>query len=376
VIGHQDLPRWAEIGLIPILNVLLALGVAGIIIAALGENPFDALLVMFKGAFVYQGALGYTLYYTTNFIFTGLAVAVAFHAMLFNIGGEGQAYLGGLGIALICLSLEAYLPALMVVVLAVVGSAIVGAIWGAIPGWLQAKRGSHVVITTIMFNFLAASIMVSLLSGILKNPGRMSPETRAFSESTVLPFIHDIFAGLGIELARSPLNLAFVIALLCCVFVWILIWRTRLGYAIRVTGHSATAAEYAGINITKTITITMAISGGLAGMMAINEILGVQHRLILNFTSGYGFTGIAVALMGRNHPVGVIMASLLFGALFQGGAELDFEFESITRDMVLLIQGLVILFSGGLAYMLNRPVSALLRLVLNDHKRYKTVTHE
>jgi ABC-type uncharacterized transport system permease subunit len=374
--GHKDLPRWAEIGLIPILNVLLALGVAGIIIAALGENPFDALLVMFKGAFVYEGALGYTLYYTTNFIFTGLAVAVAFHAMLFNIGGEGQAYLGGLGVALICLSLETYLPALMVVVLAVVGSAIVGAIWGAIPGWLQAKRGSHVVITTIMFNFLAASIMVSLLSGILKNPGRMSPETRAFSESTVLPFIHDIFAGLGIELARSPLNLAFVIALLCCVFVWILIWRTRLGYAIRVTGHSATAAEYAGINITKTITITMAISGGLAGMMAINEILGVQHRLILNFTSGYGFTGIAVALMGRNHPVGVIMASLLFGALFQGGAELDFEFESITRDMVLLIQGLVILFSGGLAYMLNRPVSALLRLVLNDHKRYKTVTHE
>ena len=374
--GHQDLPRWAEIGLIPILNVLLALCVAGIIIAALGENPFDALLVMFKGAFVYEGALGYTLYYTTNFIFTGLAVAVAFHAMLFNIGGEGQAYLGGLGVALICLSLEAYLPALMVVVLAVVGSAIIGAIWGAIPGWLQAKRGSHVVITTIMFNFLAASIMVSLLSGILKNPGRMSPETRAFSESTVLPFIHDIFAGLGIELARSPLNLAFVIALLCCVFVWILIWRTRLGYAIRVTGHSATAAEYAGINITKTITITMAISGGLAGMMAINEILGVQHRLILNFTSGYGFTGIAVALMGRNHPVGVIMASLLFGALFQGGAELDFEFESITRDMVLLIQGLVILFSGGLAYMLNRPVSALLRLLLNDHKRYKTVTHE
>ena len=374
--GHKDLPRWAEIGLIPILNVLLALGVAGIIIAALGENPFDALLVMFKGAFVYEGALGYTLYYTTNFIFTGLAVAVAFHAMLFNIGGEGQAYLGGLGVALICLSLEAYLPALMVVVLAVVGSAIVGAIWGAIPGWLQAKRGSHVVITTIMFNFLAASIMVSLLSGILKNPGRMSPETRAFRESTVLPFIHDIFAGLGIELARSPLNLAFVIALLCCVFVWILIWRTRLGYAIRVTGHSATAAEYAGINITKIITITMAISGGLAGMMAINEILGVQHRLILNFTSGYGFTGIAVALMGRNHPVGVIMASLLFGALFQGGAELDFEFESITRDMVLLIQGLVILFSGGLAYMLNRPVSALLRFVLNDHKRYKTVIHE
>ena len=115
------------------------------------------------------------------------------------------------------------------------------------------------------------------------------------------------------------------------------------------------------------IVITMAISGGLAGMMAINEILGVQHRLILNFTSGYGFTGIAVALMGRNHPFGIVLASLLFGALYQGGAELDFEFSSITREMVLLIQGLVILFSGGLAYMFNRPLARLLGLVLKSH---------
>ena len=120
------------------------------------------------------------------------------------------------------------------------------------------------------------------------------------------------------------------------------------------------------------IVITMAISGGLAGMMAINEILGVQHRLILNFTSGYGFTGIAVALMGRNHPFGIVLASLLFGALYQGGAELDFEFSSITREMVLLIQGLVILFSGGLAYMFNRPLARLLGLFLNRPSAQKT----
>lgn len=362
--AHAELPRWADIGLIPLINVAAALVVAGLVIAIIGENPVDAMMVMLKGAFVYKGSLGYTLYYTTNFIFTGLAVAVAFHAMLFNIGGEGQAYLGGLGAGLVCLALDAVVPGLIVVPLAVLASAAVGAAWGAVPGWLQAKRGSHIVITTIMFNFLAASIMVSLLSGVLKNPGRMSPETRSFADSATLPFIHDIMNAIGFEMARSPLNLSFVIALLACVGVWVLIWRTRLGYAIRATGHSMTAAEYAGLPVSRIIIITMAISGGLAGMMAINEILGVQHRLILNFTSGYGFTGIAVALMGRNHPFGIVLASLLFGALYQGGAELDFEFSSITRDMVLLIQGLVILFSGGLAYMFNRPLARLLSLVL------------
>jgi simple sugar transport system permease protein len=139
--------------------------------------------------------------------------------------------------------------------------------------------------------------------------------------------------------------------------VWVLIWRTRLGYVIRAAGQSEQAVIYAGHSPAKIIIITMAISGGLAGLMALNEILGVQQRVILNFTSGYGFTGIAVALMGRNHPIGILLASLLFGALYQGGAELDFEFQTITREMVLMIQGLIILFSGALAYMFNPLVA-------------------
>lgn len=359
-----DLPRWADVGLIPVINVLAALVVSGVVVAIIGENPMDAMMVMIKGAFIYKGSLGYTLYYATNFIFTGLAVAVAFHALLFNIGGEGQAYLGGLGAGLVCLALDSFMPALILIPLAIMASAAFGAIWGAIPGYLQAKRGSHIVITTIMFNFLAASIMVWLLAGTLKAPGQMSPETRSFGDNAALPFIHDLGNAIGLEMTRSPLNLSFIIALIACVGVWILIWRSRLGYAIRATGHSAGAAEYAGIPVSRIIIITMAISGGLAGMMAINEILGVQHRTILNFTSGYGFTGIAVALMGRNHPVGIVLASLLFGALYQGGAELDFEFSTITREMVVLIQGLIILFSGGLAYMFNRPLSLLIGKLL------------
>ncbi len=342
------LPRWAEIGLVPLINLTLALLVSGLVIALIGEDPFHALSVMLNGAFIYDGSLGYTLYYTTNFIFTGLAVAVAFHAMLFNIGGEGQAMLGGLGVALVCIALDPYLPGFLVILVAIGGAALFGAAWAFIPGWLQAYRGSHIVITTIMFNFIASGLMVWLLSGVMMNSGQGSPQTRVFAETAWLPKLNTWF-GMG----ASPLNLSFIIALIACVGVWVLIWRTKFGYALRAMGHSPDAAAYAGIPARRMVVIAMAISGGLAGCMALNEILGVQHKLVLNFSAGYGFTGIAVALMGRNHPVGIIMASLLFGALYQGGSELDFEFKTITREMVLVIQGLIILFAGALTNMVT-----------------------
>ncbi len=355
-----SLPRWADLIVLPILNLLAALFVCGLIILALGENPVDALFVMIKGAFIYPGSLGYTLYYTTNFIFTGLAVAVAFHAMMFNIGGEGQAALGGLGAGIAALVLAPLFPALIVLPVAIATSALFGAAWGFVPGYLQAKRGSHIVITTIMFNFIAASLMVWLLAGPLIQPGQQSPQTSAFEASGHLPKINDMLSFLYTSTTNPPLNASFLLALGALVVFWILIWKTRLGYEIRAVGHNPDAAQNAGINVARTIMMAMAISGAFAGMMATNEILGVQHRVILNFTSGYGFTGIAVALMGRNHPVGIFFASLLFGALFQGGAELDFEFDTITREMVLLIQGMVILFSGALAYMFNAPLLGLL----------------
>ena len=354
--------RWArliDVVILPLVNLLAALIVSGIIILLIGENPFHALGVMIKGAFYYKGALGYTLFYTTNFIFTGLAVAVAFHALLFNIGGEGQAAIGGLAVGMVALLLDTSLPAFLVVIIAILSAFIFGGIWGAIPGYLQAKRGSHIVITTIMFNFIASSIMVWLLAGMLMAPGQMSPETRSFAEGVNLPKVYELLQMAGFSVAKSPLNLSFVVAVLACFGVWYLIWRTKLGYIIRATGHSERAAVYAGHDPAKIIMIAMAISGGLAGLMSLNEILGVQQRVILNFTSGYGFTGIAVALMGRNHPVGIVLASLLFGALYQGGAELDFEFQTITREMVLMIQGLIILFSGALAYLFTPTVARL-----------------
>ena len=354
------LPRWADIGLLPVINLAIALVVSGLVVLAVGEDPIRAIDVMIDGAFFYEGSFGYTLYYTTNFIFTGLAVSVAFHALLFNIGGEGQAYIGGLGAGLVCLALDAVLPGLVLIPLAILAAAAFGAGWAFVPAWLQAYRGSHVVITTIMFNFIAAGVMVSLLAGPLIKRGQSSPTSRGFEESARLPDMQEVLGFVGIEIGRSPLNLSFVLAIAACVFVWLLIWRTRFGYAVRTLGHSPRAAAYAGIRIPRTIIFAMAISGGLAGLMAVNEVLGVQHRLLLNFTAGYGFTGIAVSLMGRNHPIGIVLASLLFGALYQGGSELDLEFQTITRDMLLVIQGLIILFSGALAYMLNPPLARVI----------------
>lgn len=353
------LPRWADLFLLPLINLSAALLICGLIVLAIGENPIEALGVMLKGAFVYSGGLGYTLYYTTNFVFTGLAVATAFHAMLFNIGGEGQAYLGGLGAALAAFAVGAA-PGIIALPVAIAGAALAGACWGVIPGYLQARRGSHIVITTIMFNFIAASIMVWLLAGPMLEPGQQSPQSVPLPGPSHLPKIHEIFEVFGIQVASTPLNASFLLALAALAVFWVLIWRTRLGYAIRAVGQNPAAAHYAGINVPRTIIITMAIAGGFAGLLATNEILGISHRVILNYTAGYGFTGIAVALMGRNHPIGIFLAALLFGALYQGGAELDFEFQSITREMVLLIQGMIILFSGALAYMFNPPLARLI----------------
>ncbi|HEX6142986.1 MAG TPA: ABC transporter permease [Geminicoccaceae bacterium] len=356
--ARGELPAWVSLGLLPLMNLAAAFLVSGVIVLVLGESPLRALELLLYGAFGYEEAAGYTLYYTTNFIFTGLAVAIAFHCGLFNIGGEGQAYLGGLGVGLVGLYLGG-LPAPLVVLLAILAAAAFGGVWGFIPGWLQARRGSHVVITTIMLNFIAASLMTYLMVNVLIRPGQQSPESATFPESAWLPRLHEVLGALGIEVARSPLNLSFAFALLCCLLVWLFVWKTRAGYALRVVGQNETAAVYGGISPARQIMIAMTVSGALAGFVALNELLGAQHRLILGFTGGYGFVGIAVALMGRNHPLGIVLAALLFGALYQGGSELSFDMPTVSRDMVVVIQGLVILFAGALEHMFRPPLEAL-----------------
>jgi general nucleoside transport system permease protein len=352
------LPRWAELGVLPLLNLALALLLSGAVVKLLGESPWIALKLMLTGSVGTQEGLGYTLYYATNFIFTGLATAVAYHAGLFNIGAEGQAYIGGLGVGLVALWLG-HLSPFIVLPLTLLAGALFGAAWAAIPAWLQARRGSHIVITTIMFNFIASALMTYLLVNVLIKPGQQSPETREFGPNAFMPAVHELLGRLGIPFAASPFNLAFVLALAAAVFMWVLVWRTRWGYALRVAGENPAAAVYAGISPARIIIGSMLLSGALAGCLGLNELLGSQHRILIDFPGGAGFVGIAVALMGRNHPVGIVLAAVLFGALYQGGSQLSFDLPKINRDMVVVIQGLVILLCGAMEGLFRTPLAAL-----------------
>jgi general nucleoside transport system permease protein len=359
-----EIPTWADVALIPLLNLFVALLISGIVVLIIGENPLEAMWIMLKGAVGSIKGWSYMLYYTTNFIFTGLAVAVAFHAGLFNIGGEGQAYIAGLGAATVGLSLE-FLPWPIVIPLAIVASALMGALWGFIPGYLQAKRGSHIVITTIMFNFIASSLMVYLINYWFRPVGKMAVESREVTGAYIMSFRELSKLFFDYRLPSSPLNPTLFLALLVAWGMWYFLWRTKLGYEIRAVGLNSSAAVYAGIKPDRIIMIAMAISGGLAGLVAVNEVLGAQHRLLLEYVQGAGFVGIAVALMGRNHPIGIVLSALLFGLLYQGGTELSFAKPEINRDMIVVIQGLVILFMGALEQSF-RPYLAMLFFKAED----------
>ena len=352
------MPKWAEVILVPLISLILAAFLSALVILAIGEDPVAAVKLMVTGALGSTYGWGYTLYYATNFMFTGLAVAVAFHARLFNIGGEGQAMLGGLGVAIACL----YVPWphwSLALLGAATLAALFGGFWAAIPAYLQAKRGSHIVITTIMFNFIAAAVLNYLLVNVMRPKGSMDPATERFAETVHLPTLHDLLAPFGIAFSKAaPANVTLLVAIAACVLVWLLIWRTRLGYEIRAYGHSETAAKYAGISAVKITMVAMLLSGGLAGLMAINNVMGEAERLVLNAVEGAGFIGIAVALMGRSHPVGVFFAAILFGFLYQGGAELAL-WTSIPRELIVVIQALVILFTGALDNMVRMPLERL-----------------
>ena len=361
----EKMPKWADVILTPLISLLLAMAISALVILAIGESPVVALTTMIDGALGSSYGWGFTLYYATNFIFTGLAVMVAYHASLFNIGGEGQAAMGGLGVALVLL----YLPLphwALALPAAMMGAAAFGAAWALVPAWLQARRGSHIVITTIMFNFIAAAALNYVLVNLLRPVGSMDPASGRFPEPTHLPKLTDMALGLGVEWGKNtPVNISFFVAVIACLLVWLLIWRSRLGFEIRAFGKSEPAALYAGIDPVRITVVAMLISGGLAGLMAINSVMGEAERLVLNAVEGAGFIGIAVALMGRNHPLGVFLAALLFGFLYQGGGELAL-WTSIPRELIIVIQALVILFTGALDNMVRMPLE---RLFLARRKR-------
>ena len=318
----------------PILAVALGLALGLGVTRITGESPWHILQILWKSAFGSSYDVGMTLFYSTPLIFTGLAVAVPLQAGLFNIGAEGQLTLGALAAAAVG-ALWPALPWPVAPVLATLAAILAGTIWGAIPGWLRARRGSHEVINTIMLNFIAAGLASYVTLYLLKNPDSQNPETRAIGTGYL---IHQfgIFGG-------APVSMALPLAILAAVLVWILLWRTVLGYEMRAVGQSEPAARAAGINSGRIRIIAMSIAGGLAGLVGVGEVLGNAGKFRLGFSPEYGFIGIAVALLGRNQPVGVVAAALLFGALHKGAADLDLETEHVTRELSLILQALIIL---------------------------------
>jgi ABC-type uncharacterized transport system permease subunit len=326
--------------LFPLVAVLAAFIVGGIVVWLIGDSPFQTYRLLIGSAFSWPDGIGYTLFYATPLIFTGLAVAVAFRCGLLNIGAEGQLYIGAFAAAWVGIKFTGA-SGWILLPLCCLAAILAGAVWGAIPGVLKARFGSHEVINTIMLNFIAVALVSYFTQYHYKVPGDAIMQTSTIGPGAHIARLGRFIPGLP---ERIPLNLAFVLALICCVLVYVLLWKTKWGYEIRATGANPSAAEYGGISIRKQIILAMAISGSLAGMVGINEVLGYRYRYYDGFSANYGFVGIAVALLGRNHPVGVFLAAILFAVLLRGGIFVDAYTVHVSKDIVDMLQGIVIVF--------------------------------
>jgi ABC-type uncharacterized transport system permease subunit len=326
--------------LFPLAAVAAAFLVGGVVVLAVGDSPVSTYTLLIGSALTWPDGIGYTLFYATPLIFTGLAVAVAFRCGLLNIGAEGQLYAAAFVTAWVGITC-AGLPAVLLVPLCFLAALVAGGLWGAVPGVLKARFGAHEVITTIMLNFIAVAIASYFTQYHYKPQGDPILETVPIGAGAHIARLGRFVPGFP---ERIPLNLAFPLALLACLLVYLFLWRTRWGYEIRATGANPVAARYGGIATGRQIVLAMSISGALAGLVAVNEVLGYRYRYYDGFSTGFGFTGIAVALLGRNHPGGVILASLLFGALLRGGLFVDIFTAHVSKDLVMVLQGIIILF--------------------------------
>lgn len=329
----------------PVISAGLAIGLGSIIIWASGYDPGAAFAALFQGSFGTPKAIGDTLLKSTPLILTGLAVAYGFRAGLFNIGAEGQLFMGGLAATALGLAL-AGTPWWIVVPLMLLVAMLAGAGWAFVPAVLKARIGAHEVITTMMFTYIARYIVSWLVNGPMKAEGQI-PQTNALDPSAQLPRIASLFSE-GTKEAIAFLNLGrghmgIFVALAAAVVIWLILKYTTLGYENRSVGFNRWASETAGISVQWTTVKALCISGALAGLAGATEVMGVHHRLFDSFSSGFGFTGIAVALLAKNHPLGVIPAAFLFGALAAGAGTMQFQAD-VPQKIISIIQALVIFF--------------------------------
>lgn len=316
-----------------IAAILLAMLVSGFVIFAMGENPVIAYWHLVYGAIGNVQNLGNTLVKTTPILIAGIGLSISFQANLTSIGAEGQIIVGAICATLVGLNIDG-MPAVLSIGVCILAGFLGGALYGAIPGLLKAKFGISEIINTLMLNYIAICFLSFLLDNPLREPGSFYPQSALIDTSLWFPFLTG---------GSSRLHFGILLAILAVLFYYFLIYRSPLGYRIRTVGYNPKAAEYAGMKVGRNIVIAMVLSGGLAGIAGASEIFGVHHRLFNDFSSGYGFDAVAVALLGRLHPLGVVAAALFFGALRVGCNAMQRAIQ-IPISIVNVIQGLSILF--------------------------------
>lgn len=323
---------------LPVLSAFLAIAAALLVgaglIAIAGVDPLRAYGILFTEALANYYGFGNTLTKTAPLLLTSLGVLVALKAGQFNIGGEGQIYMGGLGSAVVGLYLQG-LPAPIHIALALLGGFLLGALWGLIPGYLKAMRGVNEVIITLLLNYIAQNLVSYLVSdrGPMIEPGAPSPFSPLLAATAQLPIL----------LPQTQTHAGILLGLIATFILWVIFSQTPLGYQIETVGQNSIAARYAGISVERTILLVMTLAGGLAGLAGAGEVMGLKYRLFENFSPGYGFDAIAIAFLSRGNLVGVLLTSLFFGAL-RSGANVMQRSANVPVTVVYAIQGLTVLF--------------------------------
>jgi ABC-type uncharacterized transport system permease subunit len=335
---------YIKVILVSSISVSAAILISGIFMLFTGNNPVAVYGMMISMTFGSMHGFGQLIFYATPMIFTGLAVAFAFRGGLFNIGCEGQVYIGGFLCAWTGWALKG-LPSLVLIPLCVIAAALGGALWAAVPGLLKAKRGAHEVITTIMMNFIAFALVNYLVTYHFSVPETV--RTPAIGANAVIGRLGVIAAGFK----NSPANFSFLLSLAAAAAVYYIIYRSRAGYETSIMGANRDAARYSGINLPYRIFYIMCVSGALAGLSSINFVLGYKHYFEQGFSGGIGFVGIAVALLGRNNPAGVILASFFFAYLVYGGLAVN---SCVPKELLEMLQGIIILSAAASAVIVQR----------------------
>ncbi len=349
--------------LIPLLAILAAFVVSSVLIILRGVNPLAAYSALFSGAFGSLNAQATTLTRLTPLVFTGLAVAYGYRGGFFNIGAEGQLYIGAMATAWVGVALTG-LPGLLVIPILMVVAGLAGALWALIPGYLKASRGFNEVVTTLLMNYIAIQLfnwVIRLDYPVgLKDASQPFPKSGWITESAWFPTISSILNSSVVKglletrwaayeaVAKIPafkrFTLAAIMALLAAFVIYVILFKSTTGFRSRAVGVNPDAAEYMGINVSRTIITTAMISGSLAGLAGAMEVMGSQHRVIENFLIGAGFDGIPVALIGQLHPLGVLLSALFFGALRAGANKMQI-ISGVPVAVIYVIQSLAILFA-------------------------------